>query len=154
MSQPDRSAVAPQVTWRRRLWLWGPPAIYALAIFFTSSLSSPPSPPQLTDKHMHLSAYAGLALVILRALSGGRWAGVTVVTGLQAVAMATAYGVTDEWHQSFVPGRYPDLLDVVADATGGALAVAVPVALAWWTRRRRHADGTIERAAGKVGPTP
>lgn len=146
--------MAPHVTWRRGLWLWGPPAIYALAIFFSSSLSSPPAPPQLTDKHMHLMAYGGLALVILRALSGGRWASVTVATGFQAVVMTTAYGATDEWHQLFVPGRHPDLLDIVADATGAVLAVAVLVALAWWSRRGGHADGTIEQAAGKVGPTP
>jgi hypothetical protein len=40
-----------------------------------------------------------------------------------AVLMASLYGVSDEWHQSLVPGRYPDLADWVADIGGAMLAV-------------------------------
>jgi VanZ family protein len=147
--------MAPRATWRRGLWLWGPPTIYALAIFVSSSLSAPPSPPpQLTDKHVHALAYAGLALVLVRALAGGRWSGLTVVAGLQATMAAIAYGASDEWHQSFVPGRHAELRDLAADAVGAALAVGVLVAGAWWSRRSERTDGTIERAAGRVGQTP
>ncbi len=32
------------------------------------------------------------------------------------------YGMSDEWHQSFVPGRSPDLRDVMADGIGGTIA--------------------------------
>jgi VanZ family protein len=39
------------------------------------------------------------------------------------VALAIAYGVTDEIHQSFVPGRRADPADVLADALG-ALIIA------------------------------
>jgi len=35
-----------------------------------------------------------------------------------AFAIAFLYGVSDEIHQYFVPGRHPDVLDVVADASG------------------------------------
>ena len=43
------------------------------------------------------------------------------------VLLATLFGVTDEIHQYFVPGRQADVFDVVADAVGalaGALFVA------------------------------
>ena len=43
------------------------------------------------------------------------------------------YGIVDEWHQSFVPGRDASLRDVVADAVGAAVGIAAHVAL---TRRR------------------
>jgi VanZ family protein len=147
--------MTPRATWRRALSLWGPPAIYALAIFLLSSLSTPPSPPQhVTDKHGHALAYAGLALVLVRALSGGRWSGLTAVSSLQAAVAAIAYGASDEWHQSFVPGRHADLWDLAADAVGAALALGVLGAGAWWSRRGARTDGTIERAARRVGQTP
>jgi VanZ family protein len=37
------------------------------------------------------------------------------------VALATAYGVTDEYHQSFVPGRQAEAADVLKDLGGAAL---------------------------------
>jgi VanZ family protein len=155
MSASNRSVGAPPAPWRRGFSLWGPPAVYALAIFASSSLSAAPSPPlHLTDKHVHLLAYAGLALVLVRALSGGGWAGVTLATALQAALMTIAYGATDEWHQSFVPGRDADVRDLIADAVGAALAVAVVGAMARWGRRSTRADSTIGRAARRVGQTP
>ncbi|MCC2683506.1 MAG: VanZ family protein [Paenibacillaceae bacterium] len=33
------------------------------------------------------------------------------------------YGLTDEFHQSFVPGRTPDLMDIRNDMIGAALAM-------------------------------
>lgn len=37
----------------------------------------------------------------------------------------TGYGITDEWHQFYVPGRYSDVLDGVADAFGAALFISI-----------------------------
>ena len=75
------------------------------------------------DKLGHVILYAGLAGVSLRALAGGRWAGVTPLSMGLAVLIVVAYGGTDEYHQAFVDGRTSELADVVADATGGVLAV-------------------------------
>jgi VanZ family protein len=49
-----------------------------------------------------------------------------------AWAFCLVYGLLDEWHQSFVPGRDATLSDVLADAVGALLGV---VALAWIARR-------------------
>lgn len=53
-----------------------------------------------------------------------------------AWAMASLYAVTDEWHQTFVPGRTGSIQDVLLDAAGAAVGVALA---AWVTSRsRRH----------------
>jgi hypothetical protein len=51
-----------------------------------------------------------------------------------AVLIVSVFGVTDEWHQSFVPGRDCDVLDWLADTTGAALAVTLYVKWAWYRR--------------------
>ena len=40
-----------------------------------------------------------------------------------AIALASFYGMTDEFHQSFVPFRYSHVLDWVADTVGAGLGV-------------------------------
>jgi VanZ family protein len=41
-----------------------------------------------------------------------------------AAVIAAAYGATDEWHQSLVPGRTADRFDWAADAIGAILGAA------------------------------
>jgi VanZ family protein len=95
---------------------WAPPIAYAGLIFFLSSQSTfPHLPPGLWDfdKLLHAVEYAVLALLLLRA-TGSAWV---------AFALASLYGVSDELHQSFVPGRSATVYDALADAVGAALAV-------------------------------
>lgn len=124
-----------------RLSLWGPVVVYMGLIFWASSMSSPPSPGAVNDKVLHLACYGGLAGLTLRATAGGRLAGVTWTAALLAWAIATVYGATDEFHQSFVPQRSVELADLVADAVGAALAVAV-VGASGIIARSRAAAGT------------
>lgn len=49
-----------------------------------------------------------------------------------ALGFVLARGVLDEWHQSFVPGRSPEVADVLADLVGG---FAGTLAHAAWDRR-------------------
>ncbi len=90
-------------------------------IFYISSLSEPPLPPQITDKQGHSLGYAGLGLLMLRAVSDGRRERVGWRTLVVAVVLVTLYGATDEFHQSFVPGRGADVHDLGADAVGAAI---------------------------------
>jgi VanZ family protein len=83
---------------------------------------------------LHQAAYFGLTLLLVRALARGRWSDVTRATVLGAWAIAVAYGVTDEWHQSFVPGRSAELRDLAADAMGALLAA---IAVGAWSIIRR-----------------
>lgn len=42
-----------------------------------------------------------------------------------AIGIATAYGVLDEIHQHFVPGRHPDVVDVITDFAGAVVFVLI-----------------------------
>lgn len=104
-------------------------------LFGFSSLSTLPSPPgDLSAYDVHIAAYAGLGALSARATGKGlrdvSWRAV-----LAAVVISSLYGVSDEYHQLFVPGRSFDILDIVADMIGsivGASAVG-----AWSIIRRR-----------------
>lgn len=47
------------------------------------------------------------------------------------------YGLSDEWHQMFVPGRFADPRDWIADLVGLVLGYAVAVA---WFDRANQSD--------------
>jgi VanZ like family len=68
-------------------------------------------------KLAHAAEYAILGVLLLRALEhawGAFW-------------LTTAYAVTDEIHQMFVPGRVGSPLDVAIDAAGAAVGIALVV---------------------------
>lgn len=105
-------------------------------IFIASSIPDVGTlPADVSDKSAHTVAYAGLGVLVLFALAKGRADGVTVRHCLVAVAIAAVYGMTDEWHQSFVPGRTAEWADVRANAIGAALGVACAAAAAGVRRR-------------------
>jgi VanZ family protein len=108
------------------------------ALFYVSSLSTLPAPPTgITDKHEHFFFYGILGALTLRALARGRWRGISVAAVIGAILITAAYGVSDEFHQRFVPGRDFEVLDMVADAIGGAAAAC---ALWAWSIIRRRSD--------------
>ncbi|MEZ5417883.1 MAG: VanZ family protein [Vicinamibacterales bacterium] len=72
-----------------------------------------PRRPTSATKLEHFVAYGVLALLTLRATSGGRReAGVSWTAVAVAWCIAVSYGISDEFHQSFVPGRTADPADV------------------------------------------
>ena len=117
--------------------LWGPVVAYMALIFVISAQPQPPLPSQLSDKQGHSIGYMGLAVTVSRAVAGGLARGASLPAAAAAWAIASAYGATDEWHQSFVPGRSSDVHDWYAD-TAGALGGA---AACWaWGIIRARAD--------------
>jgi VanZ family protein len=120
---------------RRFLGLWAPVALYAAALFAASSRSEFPDIVALFwDKLLHAGAWAVLTALALRATHGGKGplrAGPT----LAAAAIALAYGLSDEYHQSFVTGRDAGLPDLLADAVGTAVAIAAAFGQQAWMRR-------------------
>ena len=107
---------------------WLPPLAWMGLIFFLSSRPVPEGAEWIPDWLTHGAAWAILAVLLARALEGSRVRHVAVL----AFVAATAYGVLDEIHQSYVPGRYPDAWDVVKDAVGALAGIA-----AWQLRLRR-----------------
>ena len=121
---------------RRFLALWGPVALYAAALYVASSRSQFPAVFSLIwDKLLHAGAWAGLTVLALRATHRGKGP-LRMGATFAAVALALAYGLSDEFHQSFVPGREPGLADFVADSVGTAAAVAA--VMAWRALVRRN----------------
>ena len=91
----------------------------AAVIFFASSQSEVAAPgiPGI-DKVVHFSIYGLLATLVVRLRTGRRAA-------LLSILIVSLYGITDEWHQSFTPGRSVEVADWLADTLGAALAVAM-----------------------------
>ncbi len=73
----------------------------------------------------HLTEYAVLALLLLRALKKSQPARGHLKAAGIALLVAAAYAATDEYHQTFVPGRTPSPYDVMIDATGAFAALTV-----------------------------
>ena len=119
----------------RRVRVWGPAWATMVLIFVLSSISGlGPIPGGVDDGVAHALQYAVLAALLLRGLAGARWRGVKVRAAALAVLLATLYGVTDEAHQRFVPGRTAEVTDLVADALGAAVAAGV---ICGWSIVRR-----------------
>ena len=117
----------PRVTW------WWAVALYMIAIFVLSSMSTVPQPPVPgIDKPEHYIAYGGLAIIAFLAVRQSRKNWNMLAVALAAIAIASAYGMTDEFHQSFVPARTPDIWDWVTDVLGaisGALIASLTIRL-------------------------
>ena len=119
----------------RRVRVWGPAWATMVLIFVLSSISGlGPIPGGVDDGVAHALQYAVLAALLLRGLAGARWRGVKVRAAARGVLLATLYGVTDEAHQWFVPGRTAEVTDLVADALGAAVAAGV---ICGWSIVRR-----------------
>jgi len=115
---------------RRAVWAFVPPLAYAGIIFALSAQSDPlsflPRGIFLHDKLLHATEYAVLGGLLVPALrAAGLRPSAAVVA---AVVIASAFGATDEFHQSFVPGRSADVADWVADTIGAAVGALVATA--------------------------
>jgi len=97
----------------------------------------------LVRKAAHVTEYAVLALLVLRALRilkdipAGRWSWslASVALGIFAV-----YAATDEIHQMWVPTRGPSVHDVIIDSVGATVGLA----LAFWRMAAGEATGDAE----------
>jgi VanZ family protein len=117
---------------RSRLIAFLPALLIALGIFALSSRSHLPDPggrPELSAIAGHLVAYGALAIAVFLPLER---LGVPARTAaLLAIGLAVGYGITDELHQAFVSGRHADPWDLLADAVGAVVSVALTF---WWRR--------------------
>jgi VanZ family protein len=118
---------------------WAPAAAQMAAIFVFSSFPRLPSlPVGLAGYTGHFIGYALLGALATRGFARAQWTGVSSAAGWRALLLSTAYGITDEFHQSFVPGRTPTVSDWCADTFGAAFGIA----LVMWVARRvgRHGE--------------
>ena len=99
-------------------------AIYGTALFWVNHI------PQVGvrlavphgDKYAHFGAYALLAFLMAWTLypdRRGHWRGYLII-----FLAAMSYGAADELLQAFVPGRYADWWDWIADIGGASIGIA------------------------------
>jgi VanZ family protein len=105
----------------------GPVLAYAVLIFSLSSLSSFPGDVSFEfnfDKVAHFAEYFIFGCLVYRWFSSlgrcrERWRAL-----LMTILIGTGYALSDEWHQSFVPGRDASLWDALFDSLGVGMAAA------------------------------
>ena len=104
------------------LKFWFPAFFYSGIIFYVSGLPGSVIPPQINlfDKLCHVAEYMGLGFLTGRAMKGTAGFPSKKVRFL-VVLFCFFYGLSDEFHQMFVPGRDFSFGDVAADAIGGLL---------------------------------
>jgi VanZ family protein len=120
------------------LWAWGPALVWMAATFYLSHQSGIAIPMGAPDYLAHGVGYSGLGALLMRALAGGRLADMSWRWVLLATLIGGLYGVSDEFHQSFVPGRFPSISDVVADTVGSLAGASLAALTGAWLRRRRN----------------
>ena len=104
-----------------------PVLAYAGLIFLLSSVSKFPDVlPSFTgfDKLAHFSEYYLFGALIFRWLLAERSFFANRHAVFLTILIGTLYGISDEWHQSFVPGRDASIWDALIDALAVVTAAA------------------------------
>ena len=99
--------------------------LYCLLIFWFSAQTDPGRlcPVEIPDKIAHLVLYSGFGFLFMRLLVGLEEGDKIAVVRLLfwSLTAALIYGLSDEFHQLFVPGREFSWMDLLADGAGGYL---------------------------------
>jgi hypothetical protein len=109
------------------------PLLIMAVLYWLSSIPGTPLPDDPTayalfywispsvQNVLHVPAFAALAWAWRWAL--GAWMRSAIAITAFAGGVSIVYGVFDEWHQSFVPGRYASATDVMLDIAGAMLGI-------------------------------
>ncbi|HFQ88612.1 MAG TPA: hypothetical protein ENK27_00930 [Desulfobulbus sp.] len=116
-------------------------------IFFLSSQPGDsfqlPDVPDI-DKLLHSLVYGTLAATAIFAVPADFARRRPGMAAVLVVLFCLVYGISDEFHQSFVPGRTPSVWDLAADVLGASL-----VSAAWYLlgrQGRRGRQGWVRHA--------
>jgi VanZ family protein len=117
-------------------------ALYACVILAATSIPGDRlalvSDIENVDRWLHVLLYVPLAVLVFGALRRTRPHLPLAYYGITTVLLCSAFGVLDELHQRFVPGRSCDVWDMIADAVGSALGTAASMALIYIQQRAGH----------------
>jgi len=118
-----------------------PALLFAMLIFYVSSIpdkSLPAFPILSQDKLLHMLEYFIFAMLLHRAcVHQVRYPVLANRAMFFSVIAATLYGISDEFHQGFVPGRMVDPFDATANMIGALLFAFVYIKVYSRLRLRR-----------------
>lgn len=147
---------------KRTAILWGPVVAWMAVIFWFSSQPNLPKAPAtwldfVIKKGAHALVYAILAGLIWRALAN-RQSHPAAATGngpvrgghvgaplfsavsVQSFSLTLLYAMSDEWHQTLVPGRHGRPFDVMVDLLGVVTALLLIYRFRWAGRNPLQHD--------------
>lgn len=105
-----------------------PPILWAGVIFTLSSFPTLETSEIywqdfILKKSAHMIEYGVFAILLYRAFKNS---GASVRrAAIFSILIAVVYAITDEFHQSFVPGREPKVRDIIFDTIGGVLGISL-----------------------------
>lgn len=105
------------------LRFWFPAILYSGIIFCVSSVPNVKIPLQEVrfDKVLHVLEYMPFGFFLARGIYNTRIPAFTGMFWGVIISILFLHGVSDEFYQSFVPGRSAGGGDVIADVTGGVI---------------------------------
>ncbi len=100
--------------------------IYCSLIYWLSSKTVLPTPSLFLhqDKALHFGAYFIMGILAWRFFYDYFFIRPVIVFSASLV-FCSLYGLSDEWHQSYVNGREADFLDWLADTLGALIAASI-----------------------------
>lgn len=116
---------------------WLPAILIAGLIVLGSSLTGDTiggTSIEFPDKLAHAIEYAALGAALAFAISDPSHP-VTIRQTVAAIALTILFGISDEIHQSFVPGRDASVADLVADAVGATIGAWGFARVCRWSSR-------------------
>jgi VanZ family protein len=138
---PKQRSSSPAVSSNRRWLLWLLPITWAGIIFIISA-----QPKEALERlglsglfvsvAGHLTTYFILMTLLVLAFRFANGVPFRRACLISFVIVAV-YGLSDEYHQSFVPGRTPTVVDWIVDLIGAAAAWLV---MSYWESRRERPD--------------
>ena len=78
----------------------------------------------LPDEAGHSLGYLIFSLTLVWGKTSGLRKELAASTALLLWIVASCYGISDEFHQGFVLGRTPSLVDLLADALGALVGIS------------------------------
>ena len=112
---------------RKKHLVFTPLIIYWIILFLATTLPVQSVPSiAIGDKINHLAAYFVLSCLLYLTLIYQRKSEYLFnKAAFATIVITSVYGALDEFHQMFIPGRFAEVLDWLADAAGAILGVLI-----------------------------
>lgn len=99
--------------------------LFAIEIFYVSSIPGSKGAPLIpfVAEAYHFSVFFLLGFFLFFSIKGNKKTSPPYL--MAALAITLFYAFSDEFHQSFVPLRSPDLFDILLDLTGAGISILI-----------------------------